>query len=637
MLSAIFFNFKALVSQRSAGYKNTAYALAEIIDNSFDANADTVQILLLEKRDHNNRKYIDEILICDNGDGMSKNDLQSCLQFGGGVNDDIEKIVNEKKKGRYGYGLPNASLSQCPCTNVYTWQKKDQFFSTYMDLKELEKTQSIAIPSIEQTELPEHYNPLKAVINNKSGTIVSWRNCDRLMNTRAETIINKSAELVGQIFRYMLSEGKKIELHSFEWNTQTNKYNGLAHVKVRANDPLFLMSDTVLAKYLFVEAFPTSSVNGHQHKYAKKYKQFSKNDKSCLPTNEQVQDHCYSFPFEWGGRLYNFDITTSVAKLDIQKPGIREGGSTKVGSFYGRKSSINFVRADREISSGSFGFYKMTEARNRWWTIEVKFNADADELLGVHNNKQGIEFTYTKEYDLSDEWEKHTATLQQARERLWYELTNKIELARKDAWKIILKNHKDWDLNNTSDPSKKNGGIPGIPGATGPTEDVVNDVDGKRESQFTNEEKSALLDRLKEKFPSINEKNIKVSINNFDNALSRGCVLYHSSDSNALWSITTVYDFLIILVNTNHEFYLKVIAPLRTLKMIGPLAAFELFVSSLAYEEVKHFQTDQFQKDTLEDFRSYVGLHLNRYMKKLCISEEDFVATSGNGNEESEQ
>ena len=33
---ATFFSYNALVSQRSAGYKNTAYALAEIIDNSFD-------------------------------------------------------------------------------------------------------------------------------------------------------------------------------------------------------------------------------------------------------------------------------------------------------------------------------------------------------------------------------------------------------------------------------------------------------------------------------------------------------------------------------------------------------------------------------------------------------------------------
>jgi len=51
-----FFTFKALESQRSSGYRNTAYALAELIDNAFDANAKNVKITFFEKRDAGNQK-----------------------------------------------------------------------------------------------------------------------------------------------------------------------------------------------------------------------------------------------------------------------------------------------------------------------------------------------------------------------------------------------------------------------------------------------------------------------------------------------------------------------------------------------------------------------------------------------------
>ena len=52
---ATFFSYNALVSQRAAGYKNTAYALAELIDNSFDANAKNVHVVLLEKNNGGRR------------------------------------------------------------------------------------------------------------------------------------------------------------------------------------------------------------------------------------------------------------------------------------------------------------------------------------------------------------------------------------------------------------------------------------------------------------------------------------------------------------------------------------------------------------------------------------------------------
>ena len=60
-----YFTFNALQGQRSSGFRNTTYALAEIIDNSFDAKANICKIIFIEKRDQYQKKFIDEILIDD--------------------------------------------------------------------------------------------------------------------------------------------------------------------------------------------------------------------------------------------------------------------------------------------------------------------------------------------------------------------------------------------------------------------------------------------------------------------------------------------------------------------------------------------------------------------------------------------
>lgn len=50
-MSNTYFTFQALVSQRASGYRNTTYAIAELIDNAFDAVAQTCRVIFIEKRD----------------------------------------------------------------------------------------------------------------------------------------------------------------------------------------------------------------------------------------------------------------------------------------------------------------------------------------------------------------------------------------------------------------------------------------------------------------------------------------------------------------------------------------------------------------------------------------------------------
>lgn len=637
---ATFFSYNALVSQRASGYKSTMHAFAELIDNSFDAEASKVRIIFLESA-KSGKRHIEEILICDDGVGMTEEVLQAALQFGNTTNTELDEMVRLKKKGKFGYGLPNASLSQCPAIHVYSWKSPKKIVSTYLDIEELGKTKSIEIPTVQTLELPVIYKSVDAILNQSHGTIVSWRRCDRLSNVRSNTIVEKSEKLLGRLFRYLLSQGKIIEFTQYLYNASHAKFEVAApEAIVRINDPLFLMPNTVISKAIWKEAMePFADDVPDNRNVPKHFKAFAgKTPNECSPTNIKIVDHSYVHPFLWKGKEIEFEIIASVADKRIQKPGIREGGSTLVGQFYGdkqREGNISFVRADREISSGNYGFYRDTEARHRWWSIEVKFSPNADDLLGVHNNKQGIEFTATPNIDVENEWDQYSAELLQAKEKLWHELTIKINAAYKNAWDIIRRQHKEWD--NANPPSGKGGASDGgktLPSGTSTTSKVISTIDGKRATQFTESQKSQLFERLRERFPQINEEDIKRAIDNYDQLRVRGCVLYAESESEQLWSFTTVFDFLVIIINSKHEFYENVLHPMKMAGIEEALAAMELFISSLAWEQHNHFQGDR-ERDILDQYRSYVGMHLHRYMRDLKVTEESL--SKKNDDDESDK
>lgn len=609
-----FFSYNALLSQRASGYKNTTYALAELIDNAFDADAKSINIVFLEKR-VDNKTRVDKVLILDDGEGMPAAVLQGALQFGNTTNVDIDKVVRSKKKGKFGYGLPNASLSQCPHIDVYSWQKNNTPDFVYLNLAELQEKKSIEIPLVEKREIPSQFREILPKLGG-AGTLVCWNDCDRLSHAKGKTIIDNSAEPLGRLYRHMLAEGKTIYFSVFLFDAKKNRY--IEAVPPRAtvpNDPLFLMEDTQLAPYLWQQANAAENLE-----VRKSYKPFTSSATKCLSTNLPVIDKCYEYDFEWLGKKYVFSIATSIARIEIQKPGIREGGNTRVGEFYGDKErggNISFVRADREIAAGNFGFYKATDARHRWWSIEVRFNADADDLLGVHNNKQGIEFSFTlkRDYEGEDEFNKHTASLLQAREQLWIELSSRIEDARREAFKLVKEAHVKWDAQHPSG-SVQGGKGPSVPKGTGATSAVIKKVDGTRPAQLPEQSKQELVNRLIEKYKEIPKEEIVVAVTALDKALVRACVLYAPTESINLWTATKVYDFLVVLINTKHEFYTRVLSEMRDRAEEGALTAVELFISSLAVEEEK-LSANQEKADILEEFRNLVGLHLHNYIKKL--------------------
>lgn len=98
---------------RESGYTSLATALAELVDNSLQAGATTVAITIGREG-----RGLPQIVVEDNGAGMGLAELRACLRFGGS-----SRFDGRNSFGRFGMGLPAASLSQTRRVEVTAWKR----------------------------------------------------------------------------------------------------------------------------------------------------------------------------------------------------------------------------------------------------------------------------------------------------------------------------------------------------------------------------------------------------------------------------------------------------------------------------------------------------------------------------------
>ena len=129
----IFGGDRFIESMRSGGYKDTSYAIGEIVDNAIDAKAKHVEIICQDAYNVSTGRYsLTEIAILDDGQGMTAQELRSALLFGDGT-----RGSDPNEIGKYGMGLPNSSLSQCKRVEVYSWQNGSDPICSYIDVDEV--------------------------------------------------------------------------------------------------------------------------------------------------------------------------------------------------------------------------------------------------------------------------------------------------------------------------------------------------------------------------------------------------------------------------------------------------------------------------------------------------------------------
>ena len=194
-------------SMRSLGYSFET-AIADLMDNCISAKAKHIKII---------QKPSDEpeLIIFDDGFGMSEDELEEALRFG---SKSPKEQRNNDDLGRYGLGMKSASLSQC--RQLVVASKKDgkiSCFSWDIDVIreqnnwaaiQYDKDDISGLPEIRLFNLVEH------------GTYVLLRKFDRIAESSddiemaMQECLSRTREHLSLVFhRIMVEDGVKIDIN----------------------------------------------------------------------------------------------------------------------------------------------------------------------------------------------------------------------------------------------------------------------------------------------------------------------------------------------------------------------------------------------------------------------------------------
>jgi hypothetical protein len=201
-----------LLATRDTGYRSTAMAVAELVDNALQAGARHVSVDVTRGTDP---VHPIEVTVADDGVGMDRTTLAQALTFGGS-----SRFDDRSSLGRFGMGLPNGALSRGRRVEVYTWQSSEVLWSR-LDIDEIISERRRTLPPIERVK----HVPFSAT--SPTGTVVRLLRCDRIEYKRPSALVQRLEEDLGRIYRRFLARDLDLRVNGH-------------HIK--AVDPLFLQS-----------------------------------------------------------------------------------------------------------------------------------------------------------------------------------------------------------------------------------------------------------------------------------------------------------------------------------------------------------------------------------------------------------
>jgi len=345
-----------LEATRESGYRGTGQAIAELADNSIQAKATFVHIHIEAAEDDPSDLTV---YVLDNGVGMDAHTLRLAPQFGGTTRFDDRSGI-----GRFGMGLPNSSVSQCTRFEIYSKRKDEELLYAYLDMLEVRDGKMAEAGFLEP--LPVKAMPLPralAAYAEDHGTLVVWRNCDRIDPRNIDALKKRLIGFLGQAFRNFLyvdsdENGKKLPA------SRTITVNGTT---VHPFDPLYLD--------------PRAEYSGGEDRGTYHYD---------LPIPEQP------------GKASRVTVRFSMLPVELwQQLSAKEKNTRRV---VGRAASKGFciVRAGREVDvTERFFLLGRKDAsgdeiegrisnNDAWWRCEISFSPELDKLFGVTHTKQDI-------------------------------------------------------------------------------------------------------------------------------------------------------------------------------------------------------------------------------------------------------
>lgn len=336
---------------RDIGYKHTGTAMDEIVDNALEANAKNIHVVF--KHAPKGSKP-EAIAIVDDGHGMSKDMLRPAVVWGGAHRENSRSGI-----GRYGYGLPSASVSQGERFTVYSKTEGKNWFAITVDLQDIRAGKytsvdnRIVTPPPREENLPAWLEPFQDL---SSGTVVIWEKLDRLTWTSLSGLTGNLIEHFGVVYRNFLSK--------------TRLY--VAETLVEPIDPLFITPgfryydyDEQIAQALEPLKVPVK-VEG-------------RDERAVITIRASV------LPYGFGAVEKDRPISS---KNQNPRWSIMNGYKGIIVTRMGR-------HMDEITRTPKIWKYISTITNNdsRYWAIEIDFPASLDEEFSVTTSKQRVELS----------------------------------------------------------------------------------------------------------------------------------------------------------------------------------------------------------------------------------------------------
>ncbi len=352
---------------RDLGYNHTTSAACEHVDNAYQWGAQDVRLYFHEKGKKKDARKID-VLVLDNGTGMSPNVLRAVTAFGGSLCYDNRETI-----GKYGMGMKAAALSMGPTLEIYSWQESGAIYRMILDTADLSNKNSnvVQLPEpvlveslppevreilVQPMGFPRNASEQEMVADSDevlidrlgpSGTIVYIPDCDRLTHRTAKTLVDHATKEMARIYRRFLTSGRNLFINNRP---------------IRPFDPTYRMEEATHASIAELEEKRSRLVQSWTIPIPVEEES---------PVTRDITVRLFILPIETWDQL-----SRKVLKNDLR---------------VFEDTGVSFLRNGREVHMGPLAAItgKMG-SKDPWWRLEIDFPAALDEAMGVAVNKQGV-------------------------------------------------------------------------------------------------------------------------------------------------------------------------------------------------------------------------------------------------------
>lgn len=540
-------------SLRDSGF-DFSTAIGEPLDNSIQAGSKNIKIFVLKQK-AGKREKVNKVLIIDDGKGMTQETLSGCLQLG------FSSRYNDRSGiGRFGVGATLAAISQCKRIEVYSRDNKNgPYFSTSIDLDDIAQGVQDSVPPAKQRELDKY---LLDYVDSDTATIIVWDKCDRISEDpngeilSAKPLIDDLEHWLSRAYRKFISQGVNIFIDG---------------EKIKLHDPLFL--DVARTKY-------------------------KKDAPSEVVLDEEI---LWKVP---GSKTKVSKIQIKMTLLDKSLRPYRGSGnseSSKARRIH-ENEGVSILRNEREVAFGNF--WPMTPARDprdRWWGCEISFSPELDECWQIKNVKRGA---------------RPIDSLREELNRILYKKIITLRNHVSEYWKTIKEKEKE-EL-----------------GVHGDAENIVKEIEKRskpkvetseeREKESLEKRKGILSD------PNLEEKEKQDLGSKIDDGPKKLPITVRSKAMAGAEFMETDYigkGQIIVTFNKSHPFFSKIYEKLEEMETSQDLKVAEsameirrsidLLLMAFGRAESMLDLDNNLIQESLDELKSYWGVHLRKYLKAL--------------------